>query len=271
MTTAIYGQVLKIEGQIINENQSPVEYANVGISGKSLGTVSNSLGKFTLFLDKSFLSDTILISHLGYEDRKILVSAITAENPLTVKTKTKNIDLEEVVVNNFDNKIKQKGVSKVNTKRGVQFSISSKENQNLGAVIGRKFKFSNRKKSLLEEIQFYIKNNDFKEVKFRISIYNTKDGKPYEIINKKPIYKSVSDKFQGWVSVDISDLEIAVDENIVVGIEWIEHSKEGSKLSLPIIIPSLGSTHFYRYGSQSKWKKFGGISTALILRYRETK
>ena len=58
------------------------------------------------------------------------------------------------------------------------------------------------------------------------------------------IYKSIYDEFEGWVSVDISDLQMSVDEDIIVGIEWIEHSKNGKNLSLPMIVPSLGSTHF---------------------------
>ena len=271
LTTILYGQVSEIEGYIINENQNPIKYANVGIIGKPLGTVSDSLGKFTLFLEKTFFRDTILISHLGYENRKIPVTSIIKGEPLIIKTKTKNVKLEEVVINSFKKKIGQKGRDKVNTKRGVQFSISSKKNQNLGAVIGRKFKFSNRKKSLLEEVIFYVKYNDFEKAKFRIIIYDMKNGKPDKILNNKPIYKSIYNKFQGWVSIDISNLKISVNKNIIVGIEWIEHSKNGSKLSLPIIVPSIGSTHFYRYGSQSKWRKFRGISTALIVRYRETK
>ena len=271
LTTSLHGQVVKIEGRIINENLNPVEYVNVGILGESIGTVSDSLGNFTLFLEKTFFDNTLLISHISYESKEMLVSSMDEEKPLIIKLKSKTVELEEVVVHSFHSSIKQKGRDKVNTKGSVKFSISSISNQNLGAVIGRKFKFSSRKKHLLEEIRFFVKNNDFEKVKFRINIYNIKKGKPHEVINKKMIYKSIYDEFEGWVSVDISDLQMSVDEDILVGIEWIEHSKNGKNLSLPMIVPSLGSTHFYRYGSQSKWKRFRGISTALIVRYRETK
>ena len=54
LTTSLHGQVVKIEGRIINENLNPVEYVNVGILGESIGTVSDSLGNFTLFLEKTF-------------------------------------------------------------------------------------------------------------------------------------------------------------------------------------------------------------------------
>ena len=57
--------------------------------------------------------------------------------------------------------------------------------------------------------------------RFRINIYNIKNGEPHEVINKKMIYKSIYDEFKGWVSVDISDLQMSVDEDIIVGIEWI--------------------------------------------------
>ena len=78
---------------------------------------------------------------------------------------------------------------------------------------------------MLEEIRFFC--TDFEKAKFRINIYNIKKGKPHEVINKKMIYKSIYDEFKGWVSVDISDLQMSVDEDIIVGIEWIEHSNNG--------------------------------------------
>lgn len=271
LTTSLHGQVVKIEGRIIDENLNPIEYVNVGILGESIGTVSDSLGNFILFLDKTLFEHTLLISHLSYENKEMLVSSINEEKPLVIKLKPKTVELEEIIVHSLHSSIKQKGRDKVNTKGVVKFSISSTSNQNLGAVIGRKFKFSSKKKYLLEEIRFFVKNNDFEKAKFRINIYNIKNGEPHEVINKKMIYKSIYDEFEGWVSVDISDLQMSVDEDIIVGIEWIEHSKNGKNLSLPMIVPSLGSTHFYRYGSQSKWKKFRGISTALVVQYREIK
>jgi ribosome biogenesis protein Nip4 len=271
LTTSLHGQVVKIEGRIIDENLNPIEYVNVGILGKSIGTVSDSLGNFILFLDNTLFEHTLLISHLSYENKEMLVSSFNEEKPLVIKLKSKIVELEEVVVHSFHSSIKQKGRDKVDTKRVVKFSISSTSNQNLGAVIGRKFKFSSKKKYLLEEIRFFVKNNDFEKAKFRINIYNIKNGEPDEVINNKMIYKSIYDEFEGWVSVDISDLQVSVDEDVIVGIEWIEHSENGKNLSLPMIVPSLGSTHFYRYGSQSKWKRFRGISTALMVQYREIK
>lgn len=195
----LYSQNLKIEGRIIDENQEFIKYANIGVVGKTFGTVSDSLGKFTLFLDKTFLADTITISHLGYKSKKILISENIIDTNLTILLEEDNIALEEVTIrsNNTNSQIKEKGRDKINTKRSVQFSISNKKNQNLGAVVGRKFKFSKRKKFALKQVRFYIKHNDFENVKFRINVYNMKKGEPNKTINKKPIYHSLQNKFKG--------------------------------------------------------------------------
>ena len=60
--------VLEIRGKIIDKNtQSPIEYANIGILGKSIGTISNSDGDFVLKIPPAYINDTIGISCIGYK------------------------------------------------------------------------------------------------------------------------------------------------------------------------------------------------------------
>lgn len=60
--------VLEIKGKIIDKNtQKPIEYANIGILGKSIGTISNSDGKFILKIPPEYINDTIGISCIGYK------------------------------------------------------------------------------------------------------------------------------------------------------------------------------------------------------------
>lgn len=66
-----YSQRL-ISGSIFDEYEKPLPYASVFISNKpNTGTFTNAQGFFSLKVD---ISDTLLVSHIGYESIKIAVS-----------------------------------------------------------------------------------------------------------------------------------------------------------------------------------------------------
>ena len=54
-------------------------FANIMVSGHSIGTTSDIGGAFTLHLQQHHQDDTLVISYMGYETRKILVSEIPEE------------------------------------------------------------------------------------------------------------------------------------------------------------------------------------------------
>lgn len=106
-------------------------------------------------------------------------------------------------------------------------------------------------------------------VKFRINCYTIKNNRPDKKINKSNIILQVNKKLTDWVNVDLSAFNILVQDDIVITVEWIEHSNDGNKLNLPIIIPSFGSTHYYKFGSQANWQKYGNISSSMVLTYKQ--
>ena len=66
-------QEKNIFGIILDSLQNPIQYANIGILNKPIGTVSNKKGEFNLILDNSYLSDTLKISCLGYVSKELLI------------------------------------------------------------------------------------------------------------------------------------------------------------------------------------------------------
>ena len=94
--------VLEIRGKIIDKNtQSPIEYANIGILGKSIGTISNSDGDFVLKIPPAYINDTIGISCIGYK--------IFAEPAINYLPETRVIPLipdfipiQEVIIRKID-------------------------------------------------------------------------------------------------------------------------------------------------------------------------
>ncbi|MEL6943214.1 MAG: carboxypeptidase-like regulatory domain-containing protein, partial [Bacteroidota bacterium] len=142
---------------------------------------------------------------------------------------------------------------------------SKKPNQNLGASIGKKFKVK-KKKMYLDTVGFFIRHNNFDTIRFRINIQELKQGIPASFAHQKEIIVELTNQKNGWISVDLSPYAIVMQKDFVASVEWIYSSQEGKYLQMPIAMPVIGSTHYYRYGSQNKWKRFRGMSSAIYLK-----
>ena len=88
----VFAQEKTISGEIKDsENNSTLEYVNIGIVNKNTGTVSNSKGIFSLKLnEKVSLNDTIVFSHVGYESKKIVVNQLKSTNNSIVLKPSEN-------------------------------------------------------------------------------------------------------------------------------------------------------------------------------------
>ena len=255
-----------IKGTILSDKNKPLDYVNIGIVGTSLGTVSDEEGQFQLYFNATVKdSDIVRFSSIGFENQNFSVNDLKKENNLTITLATKTTQLEEVVVIPEFKNSKLKGNKNTDARMNVFYSISKKPNQNLGAEIGRKFKI--KKRSRLRKMRFYIAKNNFDTVLFRINVYHLKKRKPGKNILSQNIIHEVIGKKSGWIEVDLMPYQIMTSRSVIVGVEWIGHSKNGKYLTLPITVPSVGSVHFYKYGSQNKWKRFDLMSSCIELEY----
>lgn len=257
-----------IKGIITDGSLKPIQYANIGILNKPIGTVSNQNGEYFFNIDKSMNLDTLKISCLGYKSVEKVINDIQNNN-YNISLEDYSEKLEEVVIKSENLKTYIEGKERSNTKAQVFFAIQNRKDLNLGSEIGRKFTLGTKKPSLLKEFKFFVKENNFELVKFRINIYTILNNRPDKKINEKNIIVGLENKNKGWVNVDLSEYELKVQQDLVVAVEWIECSKIGDKLSLPIIIPSFSSTHYYKFGAQAKWQKYGSISSSMVLTYKQ--
>ncbi|UCH14670.1 MAG: carboxypeptidase-like regulatory domain-containing protein [Bacteroidales bacterium] len=94
--------LLKIRGKIIDDNsREPVEYANISIVGKSIGTVSNSDGEFILKITPAFIYDTLGISYIGYKIYKQPLANLLAGNNI-IYLVPDYIPIQEVIIRKID-------------------------------------------------------------------------------------------------------------------------------------------------------------------------
>ena len=193
---------ISIKGIVVSDEHDPLDYVNIGVIGTSLGTVSDDKGQFQLYLNDAVKdSDTIRFSSIGFESQNFSVQDLKKENNMTITLSTKTTQLEEVVVIPEFQNSKIKGNKNTDARMNVYYSISKKPNQNLGAEIGRKFKI--KKKSRLRKMRFYIAQNNFDTVLFRINVYHFKKRKPGKNILSQNIVHEVVGKKSGWIEVDL--------------------------------------------------------------------
>jgi hypothetical protein len=266
----ISSQEKVIKGLVLDSLETPIQYANIGVLNKPIGTVSNIKGEFILNIDNSYILDTLKISSLSFKSKEFVIKDLYENSNLTIYLENYTEELEEVVISSNNLKTYTKGKEKTKTKNEVLFATPEIKNINLGSQIGRKFSIGKKKSSLLKEFMFYIKKNNFEKIKFRINIYNINKNIPLKRINEIDIYTDV-ENITGWVKVNLTDYDITVKEDIIITIEWIEASKVGDTLSLPIFVPSFSSIHYYKQSAQAKWRKYKMISSAMVLTYKQEK
>lgn len=256
-----------LKGNVISAvNNEPLSYVNIGVVDTHLGTISSIDGNFELYLNEETTPESIVrFSYLGYGTQDFTISQLLKKETITVALKEDAFTLAVIEVRPEPTRFKTIGTRRTNTKMFNNFAINREPNQNLGASVGRRFNIG-KENAFLEKFNFYISSNNFEKIRFRINVFSIKNGRPDKNLNAKDLIITINDKAKGWVEVDLKNQNIRLEEDVIIALEWIYHAGEGSSLSLPMNIPATG-THFYKYGSQDKWKRFRGMSTAMDLEY----
>ncbi len=91
-------EIQKISGHITALNDSlPIPYAHIGILGTGIGTVSNMLGQFEFKGDFNFETDSLTISHIEYEQKRIAFKDLLTET-IHIHLKKNEYELGEIIV-----------------------------------------------------------------------------------------------------------------------------------------------------------------------------
>lgn len=255
-----------ILGRVLNhETNKALPYVNIGITNKTVGTVSNEKGLFKLTLnDKVSSNDTIIFSYIGFQTEKYLVSELNNKNT-TVFLYPKDMDLDEVLVTTKKVEFKPKKIGRANKGLGLtHFNFYSYyENDiddRLSKEVGMKLKI--KKNCHIEDLNFNITSNDFKSLKFRVNFYKIENGIPTELVVEKNILFEIKDNSLGWYKVDLKPYDIYLKEDIehiAVTIQWLESIKadEKSKYFAISTASSPAKNSFYREKAMDSWTKMG--------------
>lgn len=258
-----YAQDSKIKGSIIDsKTKKIIEFVNIGISKKGVGTVSGRDGLFTLKLRNTIQkNDSVVFSHIGYKTQKIQVSELeNTEN--TIALEPVNNILDEVTIiksktpkpKKIGRSSKGLGLMHMNFYTYDEADVDDRLSKEVG------MQFNMKSNCQIDSLTFNITSNDFKKLKFRVNFYKIENGVPTAIIVHQNIIFDIENEFLGWFTVNLKPYDIYFDNStgdIAITIQWLESIKvqDRSKYFSISTAKSPLNVAFYRKNAMDNWIK----------------
>ena len=87
-----------IKGSILDSSNNPIPFATIGLINEPIGTICNENGHYVLRLNKKFQQDSLLISHVGFNAKKVAISSLlnSSQNEITLTESV--LQLDQVIV-----------------------------------------------------------------------------------------------------------------------------------------------------------------------------
>lgn len=252
----ILGQEIELSGVLKDsDTEQPIPFVNIGVINKNVGTISNEKGEFRLLLPSDFISDSLTISHVSYETLKV---PIRKSEYIEVTLIPKSHQLNEIVLSTKKKKTRKIGVKSYN--RLLWLSTISKDNDILENA--QRIKIPNNSSVKVKNVNFLLRKGFESDSCFiRINFYKNANNYPGEKIIFQNIIENKNVK-SGWITLNLSDYYIYLDEDFFVGIEFIPDFKREREIFLGAILTK--GKGFIRSSSQGKWKKIQGASSIYV-------
>lgn len=179
ITGSLFGQ-LQISGYIVDQKtQQPVEYANVGIAEKGIGTVCDEQGRFTLNVSMEEENSILTITRLGYQTTTISIAKFNDLPKMKIEMIPEVKDLDEFSFSGKD-KIELGYRPQDDAAKGF-FKA-----EGLGMEGGTLIRNSDTVQ--LTNFNMNILELPYDSMKFRLNLYEVKKGAPGQKLNQKEIY-----------------------------------------------------------------------------------
>jgi len=249
---------VQIKGLIVDEETGvPLVYASIGILNQPVGTISDTLGNYFFEISNENITDTLQVSHAGYETKRILLSEFIKQNDKTIKLAKRIISLQEIVLSNRSGKEEIFGRKASGKLMQVSLHNKNSAEMTVGSEMGLRVK--TQSPALLKNVNWYISANNFRSIKFRVNVYSVKNNQPDSLLTDEQIFGTVGEYKTGWIQLDLEPYNIKVKDNFIITIQWIE-SKTDNENKPVTMIPaavSFAKDTYVRIASQDKWKRMG--------------
>lgn len=240
-----FGQDLS--GKVTNaEDMKPIDFANIGVIGMDIGTVSEIDGNYHLSIGEEYDEGILRFSYIGFENFEIKVKDFKKRNNHDIELKPLVYELEEAIVTpkvSGKKTLGHTGKSKMTTAGFGEYK--------LGFEHAVRMKLAPKEKAIIEKININIARCTFENLHYRLNVYSIKGKKKIKSILKKPIYvKFTKEEIKDQITFYLEEENIIVKGDFLVSLEHIEDLGTGE---IAFSCDKKSKT-YVRKTSQGKWK-----------------
>ncbi|MEO1049943.1 MAG: carboxypeptidase-like regulatory domain-containing protein [Bacteroidota bacterium] len=243
----------------IKTNQE-LSFVNIGVKGKSLGSVSREDGSFSIKITPHLKNDTLTFSYVGYEPQSWPINKLIRKESIQILLSPKSLELEELVISGGKGKQHRLG-----RKSQVPFIWGWAESDSSAfdvLEVAKPFRLKNRSMHI-ESVNIFLKEVSTTHATFRVKFYKYSENKPDRLLFEKNIIKSTAIE-NGWLSIDLTDYDIYLSEDFVVSIEFFPSDIDNKHISF-WYGGQFGGRAFKRIHSLDNWKVTKGLTYALYI------
>lgn len=255
----VFSQI-KIEGKLVDKNSESIPYANIGILGKNIGTVSDENGEFKLFIESANLEDSLSFSFVGYELLTITIQEIISAKLKIFILKEKIEEIKEVLVIDKKPKIKKIGNKTHNPLLWGNLQCDNPEDI---LEFGQAIKLKNKNSYILSAYLFLQGVQGLDSVLFRINFYRFDEVPQEKIIEKSIIIKKKVEK--SWIEFNLEDFDIILNQDFFIAYEILP-PKENVKYEINYGGKLAGVNAFSRNNSLGNWQAFQGVGISTYVK-----
>ena len=221
----LFGQPILIRGQLVDTRGTPIPFGTVEIRHPDHGTgvAANESGEFAFSVPPERTADTLLISALGFDPKKIPIREVVRNKPLKIVLAARIFEMEEVVVRPSASK----GTMELGHSRMTPEIYGGMQAEHL-TQIGVWMDNPAGQSGMLQTISFFITRSGKPRSPFRVRIYAA-EGDPVtvgeDMLTESLIFEPA--KKGAWNTLDVSGYRIPFPEKgLFVAIEYIYTKKK---------------------------------------------
>ncbi|MGI4741139.1 MAG: carboxypeptidase-like regulatory domain-containing protein [Janthinobacterium lividum] len=241
-----------------SQSGRPIPYASVGVAGRPLGTVADAKGSFLLAQVGAAPTDTVVVSCVGYQSRRLLVADLGPLPKLTLTPQAAALQEVQVKASSWKRRNVGRegsgGFTFYNFHLQADKTPANKLGREVGAILGVK------PNSFVEEAYVYLKQSSFQHLRFRLNVraLDNQDH-PAASLLTQDVQFAVADSTASWQHLDLKPYNINVGPHnrIAVTLEWLDGAPAKQQDWYSVSIPAaLSATHrmVFRDKSEDQWK-----------------
>ena len=217
-----------ISGILLEQNNSGIPFATVGIHSKNIGTITERDGSFSFEVPNSMQNEMVTFSAVGFMKKDIPVKDFLSKLQKTIVLEESITELSEVVVSASSlaaSRLRMESRGNFNFNTGTMRLDSEKNGGAMALLIEHE-----NPPFMVGKTRLMIRHNSLGKFRVRVRLLavDQNTGKPgIDLINKSLVFES--DISFGWLKIDLTKENIWIEEeSFFLVYEWImdEDKKE---------------------------------------------